>query len=89
MTEGCLVNANYALTPLLSQRLLSLRCVSSSHKIFASKSFAGALLQRRNTTLIRLKKLALALLMALVLRTNNHNLTVSLDYLAFIAHRLY
>ena len=28
------VNANYALTPLLSQRLLSLRCVSSSHKNF-------------------------------------------------------
>ena len=34
MTEGCLVNANCALTPLLSQRLLSLRCVSSSHKNF-------------------------------------------------------
>ena len=38
-----LVAANYALSPLLSQRLVLLRCGSSSHKIFASKSFAGAI----------------------------------------------
>lgn len=37
----------------------------------------------------RKEKLALALLMALVFRTNNHNLAVSLDYLTLIAHRLY
>ena len=33
--------------------------------------------------------LALSLLMAFVLGTDNHNLAVSLNYLAFIAHRLY
>ncbi len=33
-------------------------------------------------------RLALALLMALILRTNNHNLAVPLDYLALVAHRL-
>lgn len=37
----------------------------------------------------RFQGLALSLLMALVLGTDNHNLAVSLDYLAFIAHRLY
>lgn len=33
--------------------------------------------------------LALSLFMALVLGTDNHNLAVSFNYLAFIAHRLY
>ena len=33
--------------------------------------------------------LALSLLMALVLGTDNHNLAVSFNYLAFVAHRLY
>ena len=32
---------------------------------------------------------ALALFMALVLGTDNHNLAVPFDYLALIAHRLY
>ena len=34
-------------------------------------------------------KLALALLVRFVFRTNHHNFAVSLDYFAFIAHRLY
>ena len=43
--------------------------------------------QRSIAPLIRI--LTLALLVALVLRTNNHYLSVSLYYFAFIAHRLY
>ena len=43
------VNANCALTPLLLQRLLLLRCVSFFRKIFASKSFAEVLFVRRST----------------------------------------
>ena len=38
---GILVSANYALSRSLPQTATSLRCASSSAKIFASKSFCG------------------------------------------------